>query len=142
MDDLRPASRAPFEHEGPMEPSASAVVRRFLTSHGVREHNHASEIARIIDVDRSQSYRRLKGDVAWSHADLRAVARHFGAKDDHLVAQLEPEHFAQIHRSVVVTLRAISHVTRGDNETAGIHLKDRPEVLPVSRSYLHLFRQM
>ena len=59
-----------------------------------------------------------------------------------LVAQLDPEHFAQIHRSVVVNLRAISHVTRGDNETAGIHLKGRPEVLPVSRSYLHLFRQM
>ena len=59
-----------------------------------------------------------------------------------LVAQLDPEHFAQIHRSVVVNLRAISHVTRGDNETAGIHLKDRSEVLPVSRSYLHLFRQM
>ena len=59
-----------------------------------------------------------------------------------LVAQLDPGHFAQIHRSVVVNLRAISHVTRGDNETAGIHLKGRPEVLPVSRSYLHLFRQM
>jgi DNA-binding LytR/AlgR family response regulator len=59
-----------------------------------------------------------------------------------LVPQLDPEHFAQIHRSVVVNLRAISHVTRGDNETAGIHLKGRPEVLPVSRSYLHLFRQM
>ena len=41
-------------------------------SYGVKEHNHASEIARIINVDRSQSYRRLKGDVAWSHTDLRA----------------------------------------------------------------------
>ena len=59
-----------------------------------------------------------------------------------IAAQLDPGHFAQIHRSVVVNLRAISHVTRGDNETAGIHLKGRPEVLPVSRSYLHLFRQM
>lgn len=59
-----------------------------------------------------------------------------------LVAQLDPAHFAQIHRSVVVNLRAISHVVRGDNETAGIHLKDRDEVLPVSRSYLHLFRTM
>jgi hypothetical protein len=28
------------------------------------------------------------------------------------------------------------------NETADIHLKGRTEVLPVSRSYLHLFRQM
>jgi DNA-binding LytR/AlgR family response regulator len=58
-----------------------------------------------------------------------------------LVAQLDPAQFAQVHRSVVVNLRAISHVTRGD-ETADIHLKGRAEVLPVSRSYLHLFRQM
>ncbi len=59
-----------------------------------------------------------------------------------LVPQLDAEHFAQVHRSVVVNLRAISHVTRGLNETADIHLKGRDEVLPVSRSYLHLFRQM
>jgi DNA-binding LytR/AlgR family response regulator len=59
-----------------------------------------------------------------------------------LVAELDPAQFAQVHRSVVVNLRAISHVTRADNETAGIHLKGRDEVLPVSRSYLHLFRQM
>lgn len=59
-----------------------------------------------------------------------------------LVAQLDPEQFAQVHRAVVVNLRAISHVTRTDNDTADIHLKDRKEVLPVSRSYLHLFRQM
>ena len=59
-----------------------------------------------------------------------------------LLAQIDPALFAQVHRSVVVNLRAISHVTRGENETADIHLKGRKEVLPVSRSYLHLFRQM
>jgi DNA-binding LytR/AlgR family response regulator len=59
-----------------------------------------------------------------------------------LMAQLDPSQFAQVHRSVVVNLRAISHVKRGLNETADIHLKGRDEVLPVSRSYLHLFRQM
>jgi DNA-binding LytR/AlgR family response regulator len=59
-----------------------------------------------------------------------------------LLAQLDPAQFAQVHRSVVDNLRAISHVSRGDNETADIHLKGRKEVLPVSRSYLHLFRQM
>lgn len=71
-------------HDG-AEPPASAAVRRFLAAHGVKEHNHASEIARIIDVDRSQSYRRLKGDVAWSHHDLRAIARHFNAAEDTLL---------------------------------------------------------
>ena len=59
-----------------------------------------------------------------------------------LVSQLDSTQFVQVHRSVVVNLRAISHVTRGDNETASIHLKGRSEVLPVSRSYLHHFRQI
>jgi DNA-binding LytR/AlgR family response regulator len=59
-----------------------------------------------------------------------------------LAERLDPEQFAQVHRSAVVNLRAISHVRRGDNETADIHLKGRSEVLPVSRTYLHLFRQM
>jgi len=59
-----------------------------------------------------------------------------------LLEQLDSEQFAQVHRSVVVNLRAISHVKRRDNETAEIHLKGRDEVLPVSRNYVHLFRQM
>jgi DNA-binding LytR/AlgR family response regulator len=59
-----------------------------------------------------------------------------------LSAQLDAAQFAQVHRSVVVNLNSVSHVVRGANETADIHLKGRDEVLPVSRSYLHLFRQM
>lgn len=59
-----------------------------------------------------------------------------------LIPQLDSAQFAQVHRSVVVNLRAVSHVTRGPNETANVHLKGRDQVLPVSRSYLHVFRQM
>jgi DNA-binding LytR/AlgR family response regulator len=59
-----------------------------------------------------------------------------------LLDQLDSDQFAQVHRSVVVNLRAIRHVTRHDNETAEIHLKGRGDVLPVSRNYVHLFRQM
>jgi DNA-binding LytR/AlgR family response regulator len=59
-----------------------------------------------------------------------------------LLEQLDTKLFAQVHRSVVVNLRAISHVKRHDNETAEIHLKGRSDVLPVSRNYLYLFRQM
>ena len=59
-----------------------------------------------------------------------------------LLAQLDDAQFAQVHRSVAVNLRSISQVTRGVNETAQIHLKGRADVLPVSRSYLHLFKQM
>ena len=59
-----------------------------------------------------------------------------------LVAQLDPNQFAQIHRAFAVNLQAVSHVTRNDNETGSVHLKGRADILPVSRSYLHLFRQM
>ena len=59
-----------------------------------------------------------------------------------LVEQLDPGQFVQVHRSVVVNLRSIRRFTRTENETGDIELKRRTERLPVSRSYLHLFRQM
>lgn len=59
-----------------------------------------------------------------------------------LVERLDPAQFLQVHRGAAVNLRAIAQVVRLDNETARIHLRDRPEVLPVSRGYLHHFRQM
>jgi DNA-binding LytR/AlgR family response regulator len=59
-----------------------------------------------------------------------------------LLARLDPAHFAQVHRSVVINLRSIRRVTRGENETADIELKGRSERLGVSRSYLHLFKEM
>lgn len=92
-----------------------------------------------IDYLRSDSKYTL---VAWRGDDGQpgeALVR-VGLKE--LAAQLDPAQFAQVHRSVVVNLRAISYVTRDGKESADIHLKGRDEVLPVSRSYLHLFRQM
>ena len=59
-----------------------------------------------------------------------------------LADELDPERFAQIHRSVIVNLHRVSEVTRGLNETAEVHVAGSAEVLPVSRSFLHLFRQM
>ncbi|NHZ43316.1 LytR/AlgR family response regulator transcription factor [Massilia aquatica] len=56
--------------------------------------------------------------------------------------ELDPDCFVQIHRSVIVNLHCVSEVVRGVNETADVHLRGRTEVLPVSRSYLHHFRQM
>jgi DNA-binding LytR/AlgR family response regulator len=103
----------------------------------------AGRIVRLIatdDVDylRSEAKYTL---VAWRDGGkpAEAVIR-VPLKD--LLEQLDSDRFAQVHRSVVVNLRAISHVTRHDNETAEIHLKGRDDVLPVSRNYVHLFRQM
>ncbi|HJV60001.1 MAG TPA: LytTR family DNA-binding domain-containing protein [Albitalea sp.] len=59
-----------------------------------------------------------------------------------LADELDPERFAQVHRSVIVNLHQVSQVNRGPNETAEIQLKNRKELLPVSRSFVHVFRQM
>lgn len=59
-----------------------------------------------------------------------------------LADELDPERFAQIHRSVIVNLHQVAQVNRGPNETADVQLKCRQELLPVSRSFLHVFRQM
>lgn len=59
-----------------------------------------------------------------------------------LAAKLDPSQFVQVHRSVVVNLRAVEYVRRGAGDAAEIHLRGRTEVLPVSRSYLGLFRQI
>jgi DNA-binding LytR/AlgR family response regulator len=59
-----------------------------------------------------------------------------------LADQLDPQSFAQIHRSVIVNLHQVVQVNRGLNETAEVQLKGRTELLPVSRSFVHVFRQM
>ncbi|MDH5339455.1 MAG: LytTR family DNA-binding domain-containing protein [Rubrivivax sp.] len=59
-----------------------------------------------------------------------------------LADELDPDVFAQVHRSAIVNLRQVAQVVRGANETAELHLRDRTERLPVSRSFLHLFKQM
>ncbi|MFT3820575.1 MAG: LytTR family DNA-binding domain-containing protein [Rubrivivax sp.] len=75
--------------------------------------------------------------VAWAGGEalIRKTIRE-------LADELDPEVFVQIHRSAIVNLHHVAQVVRGANETADVHLRGRPEVLPVSRSYLHLFRQM
>jgi DNA-binding LytR/AlgR family response regulator len=59
-----------------------------------------------------------------------------------LADELDPERFVQTHRSVIVALHHVAQVVRGNNETADVHLRGRSEVLPVSRSFVHVFKQM
>lgn len=99
---------------------------------------------RLIPVDEIDYFRSdaKYTTVAWRDETGAACEALVRTPLKELIAQLDSTQFTQVHRSVVVNLGAISHVTRHDNETADIHLKGRREVLPVSRGYLHLFRQM
>ncbi|MDB5871363.1 MAG: DNA-binding response regulator [Ramlibacter sp.] len=59
-----------------------------------------------------------------------------------LADEMDPERFAQVHRSAIVCLDRVSHFTHGPGDSGEVHLKGRSERLSVSRSYLHLFQQM
>lgn len=59
-----------------------------------------------------------------------------------LADALDPACFVQIHRSAIVNLAQVDHFSHGPGDSGEVHLKGRSERLSVSRSYVHLFRQM
>ncbi len=59
-----------------------------------------------------------------------------------LTDELDPDMFWQIHRSTIVNVNAIDSVLRDIGGHVEVRLKQRKEVLPVSESYVHLFRSM
>jgi DNA-binding LytR/AlgR family response regulator len=59
-----------------------------------------------------------------------------------LAQQLDPAVFAQIHRSVIVNLNAVSGTRRDLAGKLHVRLRDHVRELPVSRQYVHLFQRM
>ncbi len=59
-----------------------------------------------------------------------------------LADELDPSLFWQIHRATLVNVNAIEGVTRDIRGRHLVMVKGRPEKLEVSRSFLHLFKQM
>lgn len=59
-----------------------------------------------------------------------------------LLPQLDGGTFWQIHRGTVVNSTCIDTVTRDESGKLSVTLRGRPEKLPVSRLYAHLFKAM
>ena len=59
-----------------------------------------------------------------------------------LTEELDPNTFWQIHRSMLVNVRAIDSVLREGAGSLSVRLKQRPEKLAVSEQHHYLFRQM
>ncbi|HWH82203.1 MAG TPA: LytTR family DNA-binding domain-containing protein, partial [Burkholderiaceae bacterium] len=59
-----------------------------------------------------------------------------------LADALDPVRFVQVHRAAIVNLAHVDRFSHGPGESGEVHLKGRDERLGVSRSYVHLFRQM
>ena len=59
-----------------------------------------------------------------------------------LLEQLDPQRFAQVHRSIIVNLASVERIERDVLGRSQIHLRNHAEVLPLSRSFAERFRQM
>jgi DNA-binding LytR/AlgR family response regulator len=59
-----------------------------------------------------------------------------------LLEVLDGTVFKQVHRSTIVNMKAVAGVTRDDSGRGTIRLRDRPETLPVSLTFMPLFRNM
>jgi len=57
-----------------------------------------------------------------------------------LLAQLDPQRFWQVHRSVIVAHRHVATAVRVDEGNMHLTLRGRPEKLPVSRHFQGLFK--
>jgi DNA-binding LytR/AlgR family response regulator len=141
---LRQQPGPPPEPSDRLEPLLQALAAQLRQTTPARQHLQwikasVGSSVRLIPVDevvylRSDEKYTL---VVWQGGEalIRKTIRE-------LAEELDPARFVQIHRSVIVALPQVAQITRGANETADVHLHGRPEVLPVSRSYVHQFRQM
>jgi DNA-binding LytR/AlgR family response regulator len=59
-----------------------------------------------------------------------------------LAAELDPGDFFQIHRGTIVNIEAIASIEREAHGAMLVRLKQRPERLPVSASFAHVFRNL
>ena len=59
-----------------------------------------------------------------------------------LLDVLDPAAFKQIHRSVIVNVKAVAAITKDESGRGTLRLKNRPETLPVSLPFMPLFRNM
>ena len=59
-----------------------------------------------------------------------------------LLAKLDATHFKQIHRGTIVNRRMVSSIVRDENGRGTMRLKNRPETLQVSLTFMPLFKNM
>ena len=114
-----------------LRPAQRAFLRWINASHG--------QTLRVITVD----------DVCYFQADSK-YTRVVTPEGESLIRkpikelcdELDPASFWQVHRSTIVNVHAIAGVVRDARGAAQVRLKQRGELLPVSETYAHLFRQM
>jgi len=93
---------------------------------------------RLIDVDEVLFF---QSDTRYTRIVLRDYEALVRTPLKDLLSGLDPERFWQIHRATVVNVNAIAAAERIDAERMQVLIKGSDETLPVSRTFVHLFRE-
>ena len=133
MAQLRALLGAPGVGTAPAAAPATAATRLNViqASHGTQIH--LVPVADVVYFEAADKYVRVL--TAEREYLIRTALKE-------LIEQLDPQEFWQVHRSTLVRATAIATVTRDETGKQHISLRGRPERLPVSRLYAHLFRAM
>ena len=133
MAQLRALLGAPGVGTAPAAAPATAATRLSViqASHGTQIH--MVPVADVVYFEAADKYVRVL--TAEREYLIRTALKE-------LIEQLDPQEFWQVHRSTLVRATAIATVTRDEAGKQHLSLRGRPERLPVSRLYAHLFKAM
>lgn len=129
LDQLPMAGAAP--HPAPSAGQQAAPLQTLQV--GVGQQIRLVPLAEVLYFEAADKYVRV---VTAEHEHLIRLP----LKD--LLPQLNADEFWQVHRSSVVRVSAIGHVSRDESGRQVIHLRARPDQLVVSRLYADRFKAM
>ena len=95
--------------------------------------------SRLIPVERVCYF---KSDHKYTSVITRETETLINKSIKSLTGELDPRLFWRIHRSTIINVSKIAEVSRSRTGRGTVRLQDRPEVLLISRPYLHLFKKM
>ena len=112
-------------------PASTAPLRYVRASQG--ELTHQIDVGDVLFFQADDKYTCVRTAAA-EHLIRTPIAE--------LVAQLEPQRFAQIHRSTIVNLDHLAGTRRDEMSRLFVRVRGHAAELPVSRAYVHLFKAM
>lgn len=147
VDRLKERLEKPHGHgDGAVNDSVTAMLNQLAEKMAAPKQKHLQWIQasigqdlRMIPVEDILFFRSDEKYTAVQTASFEALIRK-PVRD--LADELDPSLFWQIHRATLVNVNAIEGVTRDIRGRHLVLVKGRPEKLEVSRSFLHLFKQM
>ncbi|MDB5839020.1 MAG: response regulator transcription factor [Herminiimonas sp.] len=116
-----------------MAPAAAASERLTVIRAAVGNQVRLIPIGDVLYFEATDKY--VSVVTADSQSLIRTTLRE-------LLPQLDGNQFWQIHRGTVVNINGVAAAVRDEAGKLSLKLRARSEILPVSRVFAHLFRQM